>query len=274
MNIVNNSINKILSILGYEIKRISHEEVKYENFVDLLRVFEHFLKEVGFDIPKNDLRPRLLGRLTGTPPSEAYYIIGALTQVTEIDGDVCEFGVAQGETSALIGNEISTTTSKILHLFDSFEGLPKPSAQDKLKDDILSLGNMAAYAGKMSYPKAMVLARLKAISFPNDRYEIHKGFIEDLIQDDLNLPSKVCFAYVDFDFFEPIRITLEYLHNVTPLGAKINVDDYDFFSTGVKTAVDEFVKVKNATEVVYDCNVPSSRYGKFIVLTKMVDSSS
>ena len=37
----------------------------------------------------------------------------------------------------------------ILHLFDSFEGLPMPTERDQLKDDIFALGSMAAYAGAM-----------------------------------------------------------------------------------------------------------------------------
>ena len=84
-----------------------------------------------------------------------------------MDGDVCEFCVAQGETSALIANEISGCLEKILHLFDSFEGLPKPSDKDKLKDDIFALGNIDKYAGTMKCPEAMVLSRLAAISFPS-----------------------------------------------------------------------------------------------------------
>ncbi len=63
----------------------------------------------------------MLTRFQGTPPAEAYFIINALTMCIDIKDDVCEFGVAQGETSTLIANEIKNT-GKILHLFDSFPG--------------------------------------------------------------------------------------------------------------------------------------------------------
>lgn len=185
-----------------------------------------------------------------------------------IDGDVCEFGVAQGITSQLIANEILNNESKILHLFDSFEGLPKPTVNDKLKDDIFNLGSIEAYAGEMSLPEELVLNRLDNIEFPKKRYVIHKGFIEELIITKKQFPEHVSFAYVDFDFYEPIKIILEYLNNVTKKGAIIMVDDYDFFSTGVKIAVDEFM---STNETKYELFIPEKSFGCFAILTKLVD---
>lgn len=65
-----------------------------------------------------------MAKLLGTQISEAMYILVFLHRSLELDGDVCEFGVAQGATSALLANEIRTT-QKNLWLFDSFKGLPK-----------------------------------------------------------------------------------------------------------------------------------------------------
>jgi len=176
--------------------------------------------------------------------------------------------VAQGETSALIANEIAQG-NKVLHLFDSFQGLPKPTDKDRLKDDIFSLGSMDAYAGTMACPEDMVRARLAAVDFPPQRCVIHRGFIEQVIEDAAHLPRQVSFAYVDFDLYEPIRRTLDVLHDRTPEGAIVIVDDYDWFSTGAKTAVDEFLEEKNSAARVYECVVPDTRYGYFAVLTKV-----
>jgi O-methyltransferase len=127
---------------------------------------------------------------------------------------------------------------------------------------------MEAYTGTMSCPEDMVRTRLKAISFPTHRYVIHKGFIEQLIHTDKNLPKEVSFAYVDFDLYKPIKLSLDFLHPLTPKGAIIIVDDYDFFSTGSKTAVDEFVKERNGYQVLYECSVPNIQYGHLAILTK------
>jgi hypothetical protein len=236
--------------------------------VNLCEVYEHRLNDDGHLILPNEIRPKLLANLTGTEPSEAYFIVSALSKCKDLTGDVCEFGVAQGYTSALIANEIAQLSNKRLHLFDSFEGLTKPSDKDQLKDDIFSLGTIEAYTGTMSFPEDMVRERLDDISFPEQRYVIHKGFIEELIHGDTDLPKEVCFAYVDFDFFEPIKIALDFLHLVTPSEAIIIVDDYDFFSTGVKTAVDEFITAKKLIGTNYECLVPNTYYGHFAVLTR------
>lgn len=268
MRIMKNAIRKALAALGYELRRFTSRSVPFENFVNLAIAYEQCLNDKDDLILPNEIRPKLLARLMGTPPSEAYFIVQALSKCKDVRGDVCEFGVHQGETSALIANEIALSNNKRLHLFDSFEGLPRPSDKDQLKDDIFSLGSIKAYTGTMSCPVDMVLSRLNAIFFPIERYVIHKGFIEQLIHEDKTLPNEVCFAYVDFDFYEPIKTALDFLHRVTPSGAIIIVDDYDFFSTGAKTAVDEFIQAKMSIGTVYECLVPNTSYGHFAVLTR------
>jgi hypothetical protein len=264
MKTLKNVLRRALALLGYELRRLSEERVSFSNFANLAQAYEYRLNESDRVIVENEIRPRLLGRLQGTPPSEAYFIVQALSKCQDVRGDICEFGVAQGETSALIGNEIQSS-NKALHLFDSFEGLPEPTEKDQLKDDIGSLGGMKVYAGTMSCPEDMVRSRLRAISFPPQRFVIHKGFIDEVLANDSNLPESVSFAYVDFDFYEPIKVTLEFLHRTTSAGAIVIVDDYDFFSTGAKTAVDEFLE---GNKTSYECAVPNTRYGHFAVLTR------
>jgi hypothetical protein len=58
------------------------------------------------------------------------------------------------------------------------------------------------------------------------------------------------------------------LHPITPTGAIILVDDYDYFSSGAKAAVDEFIDDKNSSKHIYDCILPDTQYGRFIILTK------
>ncbi len=240
------------------------------NFDNLCGAYEAALNwsEQLEAIPRNIARFRLLARQFGTPPSEAYIVVGALHRALPAEGDVCEFGVAQGEFSALLAEEIRNT-GKTLHLFDSFQGLPPPSPEDQLKDDVLGLGNMAAYTGQMSNPESLVRARLEEGKIPEDRFRVHKGFFNDLLEQKLNFPAKVCFAYVDFDFYEPIKQVLNYLDSVSGKGATFVVDDYDFFSTGAKTAVDEFLAEKNSAGPRYHVAVPSKELGHCAIVMKL-----
>lgn len=191
-------------------------------------------------LPQTEGRLPLMNKLLGTGIPEAMYVLSELHAALGDEGDVCELGVAQGATSALLANEIRSTP-KLLWLYDSFEGLPKPSAKDQLKDDIFRLGSMERYQGEMRCDAREVQFRLNEIGFPPERYRIRPGWINETLREGSG-PAKVCFAYVDFDFYEPIRDALVYLaRHLTPNG-RIVVDDYDFFSTGAKTAVDEFVQ--------------------------------
>ena len=87
------------------------------------------------------------------------------------------------------------------------------------------------------------------------------GFVENTIG---NTPQLVSFAFVDFDFYAPIKLTLNTLHSKLTTGGIIIVDDYDFFSTGVKKAVQEFLSDKDC----YDVCVPEKWMGNFCVLEK------
>lgn len=253
---------------GYELVKSASgmppSSLLFSNFTNITFAYEFLIQQTdGIHLNNNLSRALLLARLRGTPPAEAYFIIKALFQVQHINGDVCEFGVAQGETSALIANEI-LAGDKRFHLFDSFQGLSNPTSQDKLKDDILALGEMSAYKGKMSFQKNWVTSRLHALNFPVDRYTLHEGFIEEVISANVHLPQKVSFAYVDFDLYAPIKSALNFLHTRTDSGAIIIVDDYDFFSTGAKTAVDEFVQENFG----YQIEIPCADLGHFAIIRK------
>jgi O-methyltransferase len=230
----------------------------------LVAEVEGLLRETLFpDLPPREGRAELLTRLYGTTVTEAIYLLEHLHKSLGYEGDVCEFGVAQGRTSALIANEIRDT-DKNFWLFDSFEGLPEPTEKDELIDDIFGLKSIENYKGTMACPQDMVEANLSAVHFPRERVKIVPGFVPDTFER-AELPSKVCFAYVDFDFYEPILVTLRFLDARLPVGGHVMVDDYGFFSSGAKTAVDEFVAEQGGA---YEFSLPYKSAGKFCMLRK------
>lgn len=269
MNYLRSHARHLIERLGYRIIKLDGRDPTEKQFKDLSIAYENKLRTEGMLIPQNGDRYRLLLRLAGTSAPQAYYIVDALARTCNILGDICEFGVAQGLTSALIANEIISCSKKRLHLFDSFEGLPTPTAKDQLKDDIFFLGSIEAYAGTMACPESMVREQLDRMKFPRSRISIHHGFFEDIISArPSKLPDAVSFAYVDFDFYLPIKQVLSYLDEVTSRGSIIIVDDYDHFSTGAKTAVDEFINSASHRND-YSIVVPDSSYGKFAILSRV-----
>jgi hypothetical protein len=269
MEFFKNLIRKLLKLFGYKLQKISVPTVKPGLFRNLAQAYELILlNESDYSIPPNDVRWRLVSRLKWLLPFEVYILVNTLAKSIDSPGDTCEFGVAQGATSALIANEIISGKKK-LHLFDSFEGFSKPTKKDHLTNDPLSLGSIEAYEGKVSYPEKRVLARLARFKFPLERVVIHKGFIDKVLKEDLHLPKEVSVAFVDFDFYEPIKTALDFLHQVTSVGAIIIVHDYDGFSTGTKTAVDEFLSDTNASKSIYKMFLPDQQYSCLAILTRV-----
>ena len=226
-----------------------------------VRQLHAIFSEHNPNLPATVGREELLANLVGTQVSEALWIIRSLHEALAAPGDICEFGIAEGATSALLANEIRATERR-LWLFDSFAGLSRPTAEDVLIDDIFQLGSMDAYAGKMSYPEAAARGRVAAVGFPASRLEIVPGFIETSIRGP-RLPTSVAFAYVDFDFYEPILVALRFLRKVMPAGGRIVVDDYGFFSAGAQRAVDEFV---GECDGQFTLRLPQPYYGHFAEL--------
>jgi len=248
----------LVLVKQYEIK---HLEEKYKELIK--EIEEYFHNEIS-QLKKNEKRIELVSKLYGTGVFEAFYIIDSLKKTEKLIGDVCEFGIANGATSALIANEIRKTT-KNLWLFDSFEGLSTPTKKDILINDIFGLKKMENYKGTMQYSNNEVKKRLKAITFPKKRVKIIKGFIEKTIIENV-FPEKTSFAFVDFDLYQPITIALSFLDKTLVKGGIVIVDDYNFFSKGVSEAVDEFI---NKNREKYKFSLPKRFAGHFCIIEKI-----
>ncbi len=226
---------------------------------------EDLLRMVALpDLPKRAGREAQLADLIGTNVCEGLYLVDALHKALRVPGDICEFGVAQGATSQLIASEIMST-DRAFWLFDSFEGLPAPTKEDRLIDDIFDLGSMAKYQGTMMSPETEVLGRLDKVKFPRERLRIMKGWVNESIKRP-DVPKQVAFAYVDFDFYEPIKDALHFLDQRMLPGAHAVVDDYGFFSEGAQLAVDEFVAAMDGR---WKLSKPLPFAGHFVTLEKL-----
>ncbi len=258
-------LKRLLFIIGYRIERYNNTNIFKEKHLELIEECYGVCKSVFLkDLPEIDKKTaELIQQLDGTQVSEAFYIINSIHSTISLEGDICEFGVAQGYTSALMAHSIRNSDKKVW-LFDSFEGLPSPTEKDLLKDDIFKLGSMEAYKGTMAHKVDSVIKQLNKISFDQSRVEIKPGFIEKTIISE-KIPNTVSFAYIDFDFYKPISIALNFLDGVISKGGMIIVDDYDFFSSGSKTAVDEFHERNKKN---YHLEIPSQSVGYFCLLKR------
>jgi len=203
---------------------------------DLVRLAKLYL------LPELDVsgeQIHLLADLAGTPALQALFILDSLNRTRSVAGDVCEFGVAQGKTSALLAATLRQHgDSRRLWLYDSFEGLPVPSEKDVMIDDLYQLGDIAKYSGMFSVPEALVRSEVAKTKLPESQVVICKGWITPK-QLAANSPDHVSFCYLDMDFYESTRDVLLMLVDKMPPSGVAVIDDYEFFSAGVATAVQE-----------------------------------
>ena len=219
-------------------KRALEEEISYRSRTayDLVRLASRYLFR---DLRVSEQEFERLTKLAGTPTFQALFILDALHKTRDIEGDVCEYGVAQGRTSGLIATRLGRTEGgKRLWLYNSFEGLPKPSAKDILLHDLYGLGDMAKYEGMFSLPEDLARAEIGRSGLAPDRVTICKGWIEAATLADRS-PRKISFSYLDMDLYQSTKDVLALLIERMPAGGIAVVDDFEFFSSGVKTAIEE-----------------------------------
>lgn len=155
----------------------------------------------------------------------------------DVEGDLVEVGCNQGQSSVLIAKVISDFgSSKQLHVFDSFEGLPPASDVDG-----------ASYReGDLATSEEVLVHNFKlhGLRLPI----IHKGWFKDTLAD--GLPKKISFAYLDGDLYDSIMISLENVYPRLSKGGICLVDDYCDteinpdgwnYLPGVKKACDDFL---------------------------------
>lgn len=156
------------------------------------------------------------------------------------NGCVIECGVYKGGSAKFIKNIITQCKSdKILHLFDTFAGMPSVTEKDLHKEGDfkdISLEEVIGYVG------------LESVYF-------HPGKIPETFKDYGNL--KIAFAHVDVDIYQSVWDCCEFIWPRLEKDGIIIFDDYGFESCpGAKEAVDKFfnknVKVLETKQAVVE----------------------
>jgi len=151
--------------------------------------------------------------------------------VRNVPGDTAECGVYKGAGSYMICkvNQENKRHNRVHHIFDSFEGLSKPSEID---GDHWTKGDMVCSLETVTEN----LAEFNNIS-------IHKGWIPELFSDvDSN---RFCFVHIDVDLHQPTLASVEFFYPRMNEGAVILCDDYGCTTCpGATNAIDRFLQDK------------------------------
>ena len=149
-------------------------------------------------------------------------------------GNVVEFGCYAGTTSLFIRRLLDAYKSVALfHVYDSFVGLPEKSAKDA------SAAGEQFRPGELAICKKDFLLNFKKANLQVPR--IHKGWFSELLPTDV--PENIMFAFLDGDYYESIRDSLQLIIPRLAPGAVVVVDDYvNEALPGAARAVDEWRK--------------------------------
>jgi O-methyltransferase len=165
---------------------------------------------------------------------EVAILLQNLAATEEVSGDVVEFGCYMGDTSVKIAEVMKDWPEKWLWLYDSFEGLPEKTAEDKSGD------GWAFRPGELKASAASVASKFKKLSLPEP--VIMKAWFNELDANE-DLPSQISFALLDGDYYESIKTSLSLVAPKLSRGGKIVVHDYrNSALPGSAKAVNEFLE--------------------------------
>lgn len=136
--------------------------------------------------------------LCGQEPAQ---LINGVLKANLLPGDIAEVGVFEGGSAELI----LKTTSKTVHLFDTFEGLPE------------SEGSFTKGDYNCSYDKVME----SLAPYPNKL--VYKGLFPSTAEK-MNA-DKFCLVHIDCDLSKSITDSLEYFYPKMVKGGYIFIHD-------------------------------------------------
>lgn len=153
-----------------------------------------------------------------------YTLNQLLRLARHLEGDLAECGTYKG-MSAYLMCQAHKGSSRLVHLFDSFEGLPPPDDRD----------GTYWFQGALKATEDSVREVLAEF----DNYRTYKGWIPERFVEVAG--RDFSFVHIDVDLYEPTLASLEFFYPRTVAGAVILLDDYGFKTCpGAKLAADEF----------------------------------
>lgn len=166
--------------------------------------------------------------------------------IEQIKGDIVECGVGRGRSLLILSalNYIFKKTKKPRKIFayDSFEGFPSPTIEDKSHRNPKKGEWSKSPSGKYSYSPNFIKNVLKQGGIPTQKnLVIKKGFFSDTLHKHPNRP--IAILHADGDFYASTKNILESLYEKVAIGGIIVFDDIyvgnqDF--PGAKIAAKEF----------------------------------
>jgi O-methyltransferase len=184
---------------------------------------------------------------TMTSPEKLNALILAVRHVVKrkIPGDIVECGVWRGGSMQATARTLieSGDTSRHLYLFDTFEGMPPPTEEDR-RHDGQSAAELLAANDRSSGVWAVasledVQDGMSHVPYPDDQVHYVAGLVEDTVPD--KAPEQISVLRLDTDWYASTKHELDTLYSRLVPGGVLLIDDYGWWQ-GSRKAVDEFLE--------------------------------
>lgn len=147
-----------------------------------------------------------------------------------IPGDFVECGVFCGGHAAIASYVFSKwgVTDRKIHLFDSFQGIPKAGPEDcgeVHKTYGTSTGKMES-SGKCSIGIPAVLNYLTGWGVRTDYLVFHPGWFQDVMEREAAQIGRIAFLRVDVDLYESTKLCYQHLYHKVSKGGVVVDDDW------------------------------------------------
>ena len=234
---------------------------KIRNFFRIVK--KPFVKKKDFwknNIPEIDQENRdlieFIGEYSLTPLIRRWTLIKSLHYINKnkMIGDIVECGIWRGGNLFLakkIQDKYYNEIKRKFYGFDTFEGMPQPSAYDgeKINKIYQSFKDKNEPWTKASLDD--VKNSSKKLFSDINQFNFIKGKVEETLLDKKNLPNKISLLRLDTDLYESTKIELEILYPLLVEKGILIIDDYGDFQ-GCRKAVDEYFLDKNVLMISVD----------------------
>ncbi|MFJ1952630.1 TylF/MycF/NovP-related O-methyltransferase [Streptomyces microflavus] len=161
-----------------------------------------------------------------------------------IPGDIVECGVWRGGSMQACARTLLSVgeTERELYLFDTYEGMTEPTAEDLRRDGRPAQELLDAQSKDRPIWAVASLDDVKAgfdnVPYPKERVHYVQGRVEDTVPG--QAPEQISILRLDTDWYASTKHELEHLYSRLVSGGVLLIDDYGYWQ-GSRQAVDEFL---------------------------------
>jgi O-methyltransferase len=182
---------------------------------------------------------------TMTSHSRVFALIVAVRHLADqrVPGAMVECGVWRGGSMQAVARTLlhRGESARELHLFDTFEGMPPPTAEDRrLKGPPAS----ELMASRPRSDNIWAIADLEDVrtgmartGYPGERIHYHPGLVQDTIP--AQAPDRIALLRLDTDWYASTKHELAHLYERLVPGGVLIIDDYDYWE-GSRQAANEY----------------------------------